>query len=318
MARMRSKVGDDAMADVNVTVLGADATLADVQNAAQTMPFFLERKLIVVRNWLSAQAAPRRKKGETGTIQKLVDFLPDLSEATALVFCEDATLPETHPLIEGAEKLHGRVKRYDVPANVGRWLIERAQSKGGSLDARAAEALAARINKGNRNDRDHFDEDARLYMLKLDNELDKLVGYAGSRAISVSDVESLVGEEEAPDIFKIVDALAHRRAAEAYTATRGLIARGEHPLVVLTSIANHTRRLIQAKDNERLSETAFAQLIGAHPFVAKRALTEARGFEMVELERAHLAVADIDAAIKSGRIDDIAGLDLLIATLCAG
>ena len=63
---MRARVGDDAMADVNVISFGPEAALADIQNAAETMPFFLEKKLVIVRNWLSKQGAPRKRKGEDG------------------------------------------------------------------------------------------------------------------------------------------------------------------------------------------------------------------------------------------------------------
>jgi DNA polymerase III delta subunit len=67
-----------------------------------------------------------------------------------------------------------------------------------------------------------------------------------------------------------------------------------------------------------MSETDFAQLAGLHPFVARKALSQARGLEMDALVRAHLAVVEADAAVKSGRMEDVVALDALIATLCAG
>lgn len=317
ISKMRAKVGDDAMADVNVTLLSDDATLDDIQSAAQTMPFFMERKLVIVRNWLSRQGAPRRRKGEDGAVQKLVAFLSDLSESTALVFAEDATLPDNHPLLEAADGKTGRVKRFEAPANPGKWLVERAQARGGRISGPAAEALANRIHRGNKNDRDHFEEDSRLYILKLDNELEKLLSYANSRPVEVADVEALVGEEDVADIFRFVDALNARDGAEAYRSVRAILARGEYPLIVMANIARQTRTLIQAKEYERMGEAEFAQRIGAHPFVARKALAQARGLDMEQLERAHLAVADADAAVKSGRMDDVVALDALIATLCA-
>ncbi len=318
LAKMRARVGDDAMADVNVQTLDAAATLADIQNAAQTMPFFLERKLVIVRNWLTKQGAPRKRKGDdAGGLQKLIAFLPNLSDTTALVFLEDVTLPETHPLLVAADGKTGRAKRFDVPANPAKWLVERAQAKAGQISPQAADALSNRLNRGNKNDRDHFDEDSRLYILKLDNELEKLLTYASGRRVEVADVEALVAEEDVADIFKFVDALNARNGAEAYRSVRAILARGEYPLAVMANIARQTRTLIQAKENERMTETEFAQLIGAHPFVARKALSQARGFAMADLERAHLAVAEADAAVKSGRMEDVVALDALIATLCS-
>lgn len=61
------------MADVNVISFGPEAALADIQNAAETMPFFSEKKLVIVRNWLSKQGAPRKRKGEDGgALAKLI------------------------------------------------------------------------------------------------------------------------------------------------------------------------------------------------------------------------------------------------------
>lgn len=319
VAKMRARVGDDAMADVNVIAFGPEAALADIQNAAETMPFFLEKKLVIVRNWLSKQGAPRKRKGEDGgALAKLIAYLPGLSDATALVFIEDGSLPENHPLLAAADGKAGRAKKFEVPANPGRWLVERAQALGGQLSPPAAEALANRINRGNKNDRDHFEDDSRLYLLKLVNELDKLLSYANGRRIETADVEALVAEEDVADIFKFVDAINARDGAEAYRTVRAILARGEHPLVVMSMTARQTRTLIQAKENERMSETDFAQLAGLHPFVARKALSQARGLEMDALVRAHLAVVEADAAVKSGRMEDVVALDALIATLCAG
>ena len=147
---------------------------------------------------------------------------------------------------------------------------------------------------------------------------DKLVAYAGGRPIDERDIEMLVSDEQVADMFGFVDAIGARDGAAALRILRGVLGRGEQPLIVLTMIARQTRLLIQAKENDRLSPADLAQALGLHPFVAEKLSRQARNFNIAQLERAHIAVMETDLAIKTGRMEDVVALDVLVAELCAG
>ncbi len=322
IARMKAKLGEPEMASLNTTVIERGAPLRDLIAACDTMPFLTDKRLVIAYGWLAGLGASKAKAkpGEgAGPLQALLGYLPAMPETTRLVFAEDATLDDAHPLVKlAADKTGGGiVKRYELPADPAQWIIERAKAKGGDISAQAAQLLSIKINRGNANDRDHFESDSRAYLLKLDNELDKLVSYALGRRIESQDVALLVQDEDVADIFKFVDAMGARDAEAAYRAMRGLLARGESPLVVLAHIARQTRLLIQAKENADLSPEQLARVVGAHPFVAKKASQQAGRFSLSELEQAHAALLEADLAIKTGRMDDVTALDMLVATLCA-
>lgn len=321
IARMKAKLGEPEMASLNTTVIERGAPLRDLIAACDTMPFLADKRLVIAYGWLAGLSASKAKAkpGEgAGPLQALLGYLPAIPETTRLVFAEDTTLDDAHPLVKlAADKTGGIVKRYDLPADPAQWIIERAKAKGGDISAQAAQLLSIKINRGNANDRDHFESDSRAYLLKLDNELDKLVSYALGRRIESQDVALLVQDEDVADIFKFVDAMGARDAGAAYCAMRGLLARGESPLVVLAHIARQTRLLIQAKENADLSPEQLARVVGAHPFVAKKASQQAGRFSLSELEQAHAALLEADLAIKTGRMDDVTALDMLVATLCA-
>jgi DNA polymerase-3 subunit delta len=241
-----------------------------------------------------------------------------MPDTTRLVFAEDATLAETHPLIKMAagDGSNGHVKLFGLPADPVRWITERAKHKGGDISPEAARLLSTKINRGSSNDRDHFDTDSRTYLFKLDNELEKLVSYALGRRIESKDVEALVADEDVADIFKFIDAMSLRDAGTAYRVMRGVIVRGESPLVVLSHLARQTRLLMSAKDYPNLSSDQLAQTIGVHPFVAKKVSQQAERFSLHELEGAHAALLDADIAIKTGAMDENTALDLVVAALC--
>ncbi|MCS7057162.1 MAG: DNA polymerase III subunit delta [Thermoflexales bacterium] len=319
IARMKAKLAEPEVASLNVTLIERGTPLRDLIAACDAMPFLADRRLVIATGWLSGLDVQktRAKSGQSAdTLQALLAYLPTMPETTRLVFAEDVILGEDHPLVKlAADKASGGiVKRYALPSDPVKWIVERAKLKGGDISNQAAQLLAAKINRGGTGDQ--AETEGRLYLLKLDRELDKLVSYALGRRIESADVELLVQDEDVADIFKFVDAMGARDAEAAYRAVRGLLARGESPLVVLAHIARQTRLLIQAKENADLNSEQLARMIGVHPFVAKKALQQANRFSLSELEQAHAALLEADLAIKTGRMDELAALDVLVAALC--
>jgi len=328
IAKMKAKLGEPDIASLNTTVLDKSAQVKDLMSAADTMPFLSDKRLVIAQNLLGSLGAPKGRKGkaaksegdtERGPLQQLIGYLPSMSDTTRLIFAEDETLPPTHPLIDlaGQKDSGGHLKLFDLPENPVRWISERAKQKGGEMSPQAAQLLSTKINRGDKNDRDHFVSDSRTYLHKLDNELEKLVAYAWGRKVESSDVELLVKDEDFADIFKFIDAISLRDGDGAFKFVRGVLVRGESPLVVISHLARQTRLLIQAKENEDLAPDALAQHIGVHPFVAKKVSQQAQRFSMSEVISAHAVILDADVAIKTGKMDDVTALDVLVAAFCS-
>lgn len=324
VAEMKAKLGEPDVASMNTSVFTRDQRLDDLLAECESMPFLSDKRLVIADNMLAGLGAPKGRKksadedADKSPLHKLLDYLPAMSETTRLVFLEDATLDDKHALLKLASDRAngGSVKAFPLPDNPQRWIVERAKLKGGEISGPAAQLLATKINAGDKNDRDHFETDSRTYMFKLDRELDKLTAYALGRRIETQDIEALVPSEDVADIFKFIDAISIRNAGAAYRIVRGVIVRGESPLVVLSHLARQTRLLIQAKEHPGLGPDALAQTIGVHPFVAKKALQQAGNFDRATLLNAMDALLGVDIAIKNGLMDEQTALDVLIAELC--
>ncbi len=325
IARMKAKLGEPDMASLNTTIIERAALLRDLITACDAMPFLTDKRLVIASGFLGMLGSPKSKsKKDAGKsdgpspLEGLLAYLPAMPDTTRLVFAEDGTLAETHPLLKLAagDGSNGHVKLFGLPADPARWVVERARHKGSEISPEAARLLSTKINRGSSNDRDHFDTDSRTYLYKLDNELEKLASYALGRRIETKDIEALVPDEDVADIFKFIDAMSLRDAGAAYRVMRGVIVRGESPLVVLSHLARQTRLLISAKDYPNLNSDQLAQTIGVHPFVAKKAAQQAGRFSLRELESAHAALLDADIAIKTGAMDENTALDLAVAALC--
>lgn len=322
---MKARLGDADMASLNTAVIERGAPVGELIAACDAMPFLTDKRLVLAPGWLSGLGASKPKARKDAAEAKspldaLLAYLPGMPDTARLVFAEDGLLPENHALLKlAADKAAGGVsKAFGLPADPARWIIERARSKGAEISPQAAHALATKINRGSTNDRDHVDVDSRTYLLKLDNELEKLVSYALGRRIESKDVDALVQDEDVADIFKFIDAISLRDADSAYRVVRGVLVRGESPLVVLSHLARQTRLLLQAKEYPSLMPDQLAQTIGVHPFVARKAVQQAERFSEAQLESALSALLDADIAIKTGTLDDVTALDLVVAALCAG
>jgi DNA polymerase-3 subunit delta len=297
--------GDPAMADLNTTVLdGRKIALGELRHACDTIPFMADRRLVIVEGLLGALSAQERRKGKE-ILDGLVAYLPHLPPTTRLVLVEDRRISQKHPVYQLAlaEKC-GHVQEFVLPQKgaLPRWIIKRAERRGGQITSQAVGELAAFV--GN---------DLRL----LDQEIAKLVAYAGGeRPISTDDVHLLVSYAQEANVFQMADALGCRDGQTAMRLLHQLL-NNQKPLPLLGMIVRQFRILVQVKElSERgLGPREIADKLEMHKFVVEKGFRQARNFSMAQLKTVYDKLVETDVAIKTGRLDPILALDLLVAGL---
>jgi DNA polymerase-3 subunit delta len=317
IADFKRKIGDEAVRDLNVTVLdGRKVTLSELQHAADAMPFLADKRLVVVEGLLTRLTA-RRGKADEGEeapsgaakdyLAGLLAYLPRLSEFTRLVFVEAQPLKETHPVVKLALRQTGKtVLEFKQPAanDLPRWITSRARGHGGVIEPRAAGLLSQLIGGDLR---------------RLDQELIKLITYVDAqRAITEKDVAQLVADAGQSSVFDMVDALGKRDSRTAARELHRLLDRGENPLGLLAMIVRQFRLLILAKERQGrgASPDQLAKDLNVHPFVARKIGEQARSFrDLEQLELIYRRLLDIEVEIKTGQTPDVLALDLLVAGL---
>lgn len=308
VAELKAKMGDPATADVNTTILnGRNLTLSELIHACDAVPFMGERRLVIVEDML--QRFDPQKGGRSDADQKLVeglrDYLPSLPETTRLIFDDSKSLHGNNPIIRQAQQdSHGYVQEFEVPRRgaVSGWITHRVQEKGGEIQSGAVMALGA-----------YGEDDLRL----LDQEIEKLLTYAGERPITEADVRRLVPAATESDIFAMVDALGQRDYREAVTRLHELLEAGEPPTYLLYMITRQFRILTQVKElaGQGMRQSAIQSALSLHPFVVKKALAQARNFSLSQLNAIYRKILETDEAIKTGRLEPELALDVLVADL---
>ncbi len=317
LAEMKTKMGDPAMADLNTTVLdGSKVTLAELMHTCDTVPFLADRRLVIVEGLLTKLQSGGKGKADRGKehpawkkeyLEELTAYLEHLPETTRLVFVESESIHPNHPVLKMAladkEPAYAREFRPPTSGKLRQWITERAKKNGGEIEASAAEELAAFAGS-----------DLRL----LDQELDKLVAYVDrARPITKADVHLLVSYVQQANVFEMVDALGRRDGEQALKLLHRLLEDGEHPLSLLGMIVRQFRIMIQVKDlaERGVSPSKISGQLGLHSFVAEKGLRQSQNFSMEQLETISRRLLETDLAIKTGQMDQVLALDLLIAGL---
>jgi len=218
-----------------------------------------------------------------------------------LIVLVDEFLDANNPLLKAAEQ-QGKVIQSTLPkgAAIESWITKRAKGIGVTISPEAAALLANFI--GNQ---------LRL----LANELDKLATYVGNVAtIHVDDVRKLSAHVQEARIFDLTDALAQRNRKQALDILHDLLADGEPPLKLISTITTQVRSLLLVKElaQKGMRAAQIASTIGIAPFIASKALQQVNKFTPAQLEGAYRQLLATDAVLKRSRMTPEMALDLLV------
>lgn len=330
VAEFKNKIGDETTRDLNVTVLdGRKVTLSELRHAADAIPFLADKRLVIVEGLLTRLASRRGQTGDeaepTGSakefLQGLLDYLPQVPESTRLVFVEPRPLPASNPVLKLALQTDKRtVKELPLPskASMVSWVQKRARLHGGEFTSQAATALVTAVGYDPRpSDRDRTPEQG-VKLRQLDQEIRKLLTYVNwARPVKPEDVHLMVADAQQGDLFGMIDAIAEGDSKKAIVELHRLIDRGKSPLELFGMIVRQFRLMIQIKEltEQGLSSAAIAERLSLHPFVAEKTGRQTQAFSMEQLERVYHHLLEMDVGIKTGQIEDVAALDLLVARL---
>lgn len=306
---MRARMGTDSEADLNIRVIdGTQGTVADVLSDARSMPFLSDKRLIIVDGmltWLTRKGAGKEARAD---LDRLVAALPILPEWARVVFVEPVKLSDSHPVLKLLQAdTHGYEKEFKAPQpkEMAGWIARRVVQYDTTIEPRAAVLLAEMVGPDYR---------------AADSEIDKLAVYVGSeRAINDADVLLLVSSTAESTMFQLVDQMGTRRGREAAATLHRLLDTRQEPLAILGMVNRQFRLLLQAKSflEDGGDARELAKALGAAPFVVQKLTEQLRYYTAEQLEAVYRSLLDTDWKIKTGQIDGVLALDLLVAGLAS-
>lgn len=178
------------------------------------------------------------------------------------------------------------------------WIKKEVEKKGGKIETRAANALAAFAGNN---------------LWQMANEVDKLVSFKGGGAIEESDIKNLVAAKIDNNIFETVDALAEQNKKKALRLLHNHIEKGESEIYLFVMFIRQFRNLLIIKEATEKGSSYYelAKRTGLHPFVVRKTSGQAKEFTLEGLKKIYEKLLDFDIGIKTGKVSAQAALDML-------
>ncbi|MFQ5692488.1 MAG: DNA polymerase III subunit delta [Nitrospinota bacterium] len=317
LAEIEARLVDPSTADFNSQRLDAEQDPPeDVRNAAETLPFLGERRLVVVR----------RAESLEGKVAALGSCLEDPPESACLVLMASVSL-------ERDRRQRGRRKASELVRQVRRTgvVVPTDPLKGRALAARVGR-MASRLGLS-------LDDDGLALLVdrtggslrRAASELEKLslhVAEAGktggggegtpARRVSLETVAEVVDDGRTENLFDLTDALGARNIGEALDALERLLRRQLSPSAIVSAMGRHFVRLLEARAwlDEGVPLAAVPDRLGGSPYYARKLAGQARRFSDPELRAALQRLRRTDLSLKGSGLPDRVVLEKTTMDLC--
>ena len=305
---------------------GQKCSADDLARAVQALPFFGDRRVVLVDDLLTRFESKRRGRGAAGSGDESgaggdADEAPPLAgkhdpsrpfaaalagpaPTTVTILWERGALLKANPLLKALGKA-ATVQVYDAPKIevLDDWIFDRARKKGIRLTPEVPRLLA-----------EHLGQDLEV----LDGELDKLGAYAGEgRAVDPAMVRLLTAQTRQADTLQLLNAAADHHPAEALGLLHELLDHGVAPVAVIGMLGSQVRKLlqVQALTARHLPAAEIAARLEMHPYATRLAVDSLRYYTVARLQALHGRLVATDQAVKTGQTDGEAALELLVLDL---
>lgn len=286
-----------AMADAEDTMNfsafeGKDINVKEVIDLAETLPFFAERRVILIENSGFFKNAA----------DEIAEYIKQAAPTTYFLFVE--------------EEVDKRSKMYKAVKNAGK-IVEFAEQNEDVLTRWVLGRLKREDKKITGSVMQLFLSKTGTDMGNIDRELEKLFCYTmGRDVITAEDVEAVTTEQISNKIFDMVNAVAEHNQKKALDLYYDLLALKEPPMRILFLISRQFQILFNVKSAtaKRVDNRTIAQKAGIPEFAVRRNQAQARNFTQEKLRQALEDGVFYEEAVKTGRMNDQMAVELFLLT----
>lgn len=281
-------LGDDTMNYSYFEGKGIDVQALTAM--ADTMPFFVEKRLVIVEDSGFFKNAS----------DAMVEYLTQIPETTCLVFVEEQ--------VDKRNRLYKKVKELGYAAQLNRQSPEQLARWAGTILARDGKKIT-------KNSMELFLSMAGDDMENIRMELEKLITYTmGREVVTDSDIEAVCTVQATNRIFDMIAAVAVRNTRRALELYEDLLTLKEPPMRILFLIARQFNQLLQVKElmAQGMDKGQIAKKRKLQPFVAGKLMGQAKAFSREQILEYVESCAEMEEAVKTGKIADRLAVELLI------
>jgi len=269
---------------------GKEVNVNEIIDQAETMPFFGERRTILIEN-----SGLCSKGGE-----KLADYLAESAEFTVIVMVE-AEVEKSSKLYK-AFAANGMICDFETQNDntLMVWIKTRVKQEGKNIDNNAIGLLLERTGTD---------------MMTISNELEKLFSYTMVRStITAADVDMITTVSTTSKVFDMITVMAERKPDKALEMYHELLDHKESPMGLLNLIIRQFNLILQVKELRArgIPSSKAAEMMKVASFVERKCENQARGFSLERLRNALEACIRAEEDVKYRSMDPALSVELLI------
>ncbi len=269
---------------------GKGINVKEVIDLAETLPFFAERRLIIMEDTgFFKNATP-----------EFADYIKEMPETTAMIFVESE--------VDKRGKLFKAVQGKGRAVELGRqdestllrWILGNVKKEGKQISEATLRYFLTKVGTD---------------MENIQKELEKLFCYTLERdQITTEDVEAICTTQITNQIFDMVSAVADKQQRKALDYYYDLLALKEPAMRILFLLTRQFKLLLEVKvlTKQGFDRKDIASKTGLHPFVVGKYQEQAKNFSKKELRAIMEESVDIEECVKTGRLSDTLGVELFI------
>ena len=279
----------------NLTIMEDKPDMHELYSLSETLPFMADKRLIVLDRCNVFRLGEEVSKG-------FAKFLKNIPEYLCLLIIEVS--------VDKRKKVYTAVNEVGYTcefgtqseANVTAFITDRCKAEGIQIEKPVAHEIYVRTGG-----------DLGI----ITGELEKLFSYTlGRDVITIDDVKAICSVRVEARVFDMIDAIAYRDKRKTYTLYFDLLAVKEPAMKILMLMESHFKGLLQVSESPKMPVGELAKTIGMKgvaPFVAGRYLKQVKAFTSERLRQITEMFADTEEDIKTGRMTDKTGVELMIA-----
>lgn len=269
---------------------GKNVDVGQVIDLAETLPFFAERRLLVLEETGFFKSAS----------QELSDYMKELPETTYFIFVE--TEVDKRGKLYKAVQNRGRIVELGRQDEVTllRWVAGAVKKEGKQVSEQTARHFLAKVGTD---------------MENIQKELEKLFCYTLEKTtITTRDVEEICTTQITNQIFDMVNEVSEKEQKKALEYYYDLLALKEPPMRILFLLCKQFKQLLEVKTMDKLgyAKREIAEKLGLNPFVAGKIQVQARAFTEKALREILQDGLETEESIKTGKLTDLLGVELFI------
>lgn len=267
-------------------------SLKMILDDSMTVSLFEENKLIVVNN---SNIFNRGKNDDY--LDLLVRYLSNPTPSTIIVFINPNASIDSTKKISKLIKEKGVVKELN---NTNTNELIKDICKGYKVDRDCINLLVDRVGSN---------------ISIIENELRKLMIYKfNDKIITKEDIINLTTVNIDTDIFKFIDYIIQKEKNMVMKIYNEMIKHGEEPIKIIALLASKFRLMYQVGELTRsgYSQQDISNTLSVHIYPVKLAIQAGLKYNNKLLLKYLDKLADLDIAIKTGKVDPVLGLELFI------